>query len=131
MWFARALSGTASAGLLAFAGDRQGAARMLTSRQGKRLGADSVRGPGHVTFDARVTLAGFRLVGTDHVFRMNSQRMEVFSGMPEGLHSVLTKEADLHGQYGMFSDLHAIWQDRIDEIREAWGGVIYMYANGR
>ncbi|RJQ77683.1 hypothetical protein D5S17_14780 [Pseudonocardiaceae bacterium YIM PH 21723] len=129
-WFTRVLARTASAGLLAFAGDRRTAGSLLTPRQQARLGAEQDSGPGHVAFDTAVELAGIPLIGTDHVFRLESQRMEVFSGIPQALHEVLRGEPDLHARHDILPILRELWHDREPDIRADWGGVIYMDTNG-
>lgn len=129
-WFARVLARTASAGLLAFAGDRDTAGRLLTPRQRVRLGGEHETGPSHVDFDTGIELAGMRLVGTDHVFRLQSQRMEVFSGIPHVLHDLLSGEPDLKGRHHMLPDLSAQWHERQEEILADWGGVVFMDTNG-
>ncbi|GAA0259356.1 hypothetical protein GCM10010492_70390 [Saccharothrix mutabilis subsp. mutabilis] len=130
-WFARVLARTASAGLLAFAGDRDTAGGLLTPRQRVRLGGEHETGPNHVDFDVNFELAGLSLVGTDHVFRLNKQRIEVFSGkMPRVLHDLLSGEPDIKGTHDMLPDLSAQWRERREEIIAEWGGVILMDANG-
>ncbi|MFJ7213518.1 hypothetical protein [Amycolatopsis sp. NPDC098790] len=129
-WFARVLARTASAGLLAFAGDRDTAGSLLTRRQRARLGSDHDTGPTHVDFDTGVELAGMRLVGTDHVFRLQSQRMEVFSGIPHVLHDLLSGEPDLTGRHHVLPDLSAQWHEQEQNILAEWGGVIHMDVNG-
>lgn len=129
-WFARVLARTASAGLLAFAGDRDTAGRLLTPRQRARLGGEHETGPSHVDFDTGINLAGMRLVGTDHVFRLESQRMEVFSGIPHALHDLLSGEPDLKGRHHMLPELSARWRERQEDILAEWGGVVFMDING-
>ncbi|QUQ64562.1 hypothetical protein [Kutzneria sp. CA-103260] len=130
-WFARVLARTASAGLLAFAGDRNTAGRLLTPRQRIRLGVEQDSGPGHVAFDTGIDLAGLRLVGTDHVFRLSSERMEVFSGIPEVLHELLRSERpDLRGRQHALPDLREQWRERQEDIERQWGGVVFMDING-
>jgi hypothetical protein len=129
--FTRVLARTASAGLLAFAGDRRTAGNLLTPRQRARLGSDEDSGPGHVAFGAPIELAGIPLVGTDHVFRLNSQRMEVFSGIPRALHELLIRdEPDLKARHDAVPALRSLWLEREHDILTDWGGVVLMDING-
>lgn len=129
-WFTRVLARTASAGILAFAGDRRTAGNLLTPRQRARLGSEQDSGPGHVTFDTGIELAGIPLVGTDHVFRLESQRMEVFSGIPRELHDLLKDEPDLKARHDALPALLSLWHERKHDIDMDWGGVVHMDTNG-
>ncbi|WP_139347999.1 hypothetical protein [Nocardia donostiensis] len=129
-WFARVLSRTATAGLLAFVGDRRGAGNLLTPRQRTRLGSDQDRGVGYVTFDTEIELAGIRLVGTDHVFRLASQRMEAFAGIPYELYELLHEQPDLRAYHDALPSLQVLWHQRQDAIGNDWGGVIFMDTSG-
>ena len=79
-WFSRVLARTSAAGLLAFVGDRRSARELLTPRQQTRIGSVYTLPGTDAVFDAEVRLADLPFVGTDHVFRFGSQRMEAFSG---------------------------------------------------
>jgi hypothetical protein len=135
-WFTRVLARTASAGLLAFAGDRRTAKSLLTPRQGNRLGSEQDSGPGHVTFDTGIELAGISLVGTDHVFRLESQRMEVFSGIPREIHDLLIRdESDLKARHDALPELRSRWYEREPDVQKDWGGKdrggqVHMDING-
>ncbi|MFE3456768.1 hypothetical protein ACFXKD_04425 [Nocardiopsis aegyptia] len=84
-WFRRALARVDAAGLTAFTGERPLTGRYLTEQQGRKDYTEQ----GHAAISSvRVepqTLLGTSYIGTDHVFRINSQRVEAFTGVAEDL----------------------------------------------
>jgi len=128
-WFARVLSRTSAASLLAFAGDRTSARELLTSRQRSRVGADYTHPGTGVRFDTSVTLGGLNFVGTDHVFRMGAQRMEAFSGVYDGLRDLLARK-DLQGYQDHLPEVQAEWARIRPRVLEEWGGVVDMDSDG-
>lgn len=129
-WFSRVLSRTAAASLLAFAGDRRAASTLLTPRQQDRVGT-TFEHPGiAVLQDTEITLAGMRFVGTDHVFRFGSQRVEAFSGIPDRVHQLLARDHDLQGFESALPTFQSVWEERKDDAQADWGGAIAMDADG-
>lgn len=129
-WFSRVLSRTAAAGLLAFAGDRGAARRLLTERQHQRVGAEYAHtGPG-VRCDTEITLADMAFVGTDHVFRFGPQRVEAFSGILVGLHTLLSQEQDIAGYESVLPQVMDVWRQHRQEAEDEWGGAIAMDSDG-
>ncbi|MBP2471199.1 hypothetical protein JOF53_000071 [Crossiella equi] len=128
-WFSRVLARTSAASLLAFIGDRRAARSLLTPRQQDRVGSAYTLPGTDVIFDTGISLAGLSFVGTDHVFRFGSQRMEAFSGMLLGLHRLLA-EKDIQGYHSAVPEVHAVWQQRRRSAESEWGGVIAMDTNG-
>lgn len=126
-WFRQVLARTAAAGLGAFAGDGDTAAKYLTKRQGRErfigfahAAAGSVRDADHV-------LMGNQFVGTDHVFRLNRVRVEAFSGVIEDFFNHLEKghveqyRAEAHAR--RVSLPAAGWDER-------WGGPVSVRQDG-
>jgi hypothetical protein len=56
--------------------------------------------------------------------------MEVFSGMPEGLHQLLRDGPDLHGYERALPRMSDIWRERESAAIADWGGVLTMGADG-
>jgi hypothetical protein len=85
LWFRHVLARTAAAGLGAFAGDGDTAARYLTKQQGQHHFTGFVHAAADSVHDARQTFLGAPFVGTDHIFRLNGTRVEAFSGVEANL----------------------------------------------
>ncbi len=128
-WFSRVLARTSAAGLLAFVGDRATARELLTPRQQQRVGSVYTVPGTDALFDTGIMLGRLPFVGTDHVFRFGSQRMEAFSGMLLGLHQLLAKK-DLQGFQVALPKVLAEWSERRREAEADWGGVINMDTDG-
>jgi hypothetical protein len=128
-WFSRVLARTSAAGLLAFIGDRATARELLTPRQQQRVGSQYTVPGTDALFDTGIMLGDLPFVGTDHVFRFGSQRMEAFSGMLVGLHQFLA-EKDLHGYQAALPEVLDEWSRRRRDADEDWGGVINMDTDG-
>jgi hypothetical protein len=128
-WFSRVLARTSAASLLAFVGDRAAARELLTSRQQVRVGPEYTHPGTDALFDTGITLGGLSFMGTDHVFRFGSQRMEAFSGLLEGLHRLLA-EKDLQGYQAALPQVMAAWSQRRRDAERDWGGVVAMDADG-
>lgn len=128
-WFSRVLARTSAASLLTFVGDRKGARELLTPRQQARVGSEYALPGTDTVFDTGVVLGGMRFIGTDHVFRFGSQRMEAFSGVLVGLRQLLA-EKDLQGYQSALPSVLAVWADRRQEAEAEWGGVIAMDTDG-
>jgi hypothetical protein len=128
-WFTRVLTRTAAASLLTFIGDRTTALQFLTERQQRRVGV-RYNSPGtDAVFDAQIRLGELTLIGTDHVFRFGSHRMEAFSGTLRTLYEILAS-GDLAGYQSALPQALAAWGQRQDAIQEQWGGVIQIDTSG-
>lgn len=88
-WFGQLLARTAAAGLTAFSGGGQNTARYLTPRQGRKHYDVRTFAATSITDDAEIQIGDTRFVGTDHVFRMGTLRVEAFSGMAGNLYELL------------------------------------------
>ncbi|MET7791780.1 hypothetical protein ABZS93_35165 [Streptomyces sp900116325] len=98
-WFSTVLARAEAATLMAFTGGGKPTAQYLTNEQGKRhFRYDNQAGTGSVR-DARHRIDGIDFVGTDHVFRLNGNRVEAFSGLAEDLYT--------HLHHGRVSDYRA------------------------
>jgi hypothetical protein len=129
-WFSRVLTKTAAAGLLAFSGDRTAAGKLLTPRQRARVGPTAEHPSTGVACDTGITLGGLSFVGTDHIFRLGSQRIEAFSGMLEGLYRLLADDHDIQGYESALPREWAVWRERSDDAKTDWGGALEMDADG-
>ncbi len=94
-WFQRALARVGAAGLTAFAGDGESTAALLTARQGNDFFQSFAHAAAGSVHDARYTLLGERFEGTDHVFRLNGERVQAFSGVAKDiLDALVTREGE-------------------------------------
>jgi hypothetical protein len=107
-WFSRVLARASAAGLLTFVGDRATARELLTPRQHQRVGSKYTVPGTDARFDTGIMLGDLPFVGTDHIFRFGSQRMEAFSGMLVGLHQLLAAK-DLQGFQAALPEVLAEW----------------------
>jgi hypothetical protein len=128
-WFSRVLARTSAASLLAFVGDRAAARDLLTPRQQDRVGSAYTVPGTDAQFDAGIMLGGMTFVGTDHVFRFGSRRMEAFSGILVGLHRLLA-EKDLQGYQSALPQVIAAWSQQRHDAEADWGGVVTMDSDG-
>ena len=133
-WFQRVLARVGAAGLTAFAGDGESTAELLTARQG----SDFFRGFAHAASgsvqDTRYTLMGEAFEGTDHVFRLNGQRVQAFSGVAKDtLDALMTRKSD-----NRYADV-AAYRQRVHARRamshgtfwdEKWGGIVSISRDG-
>lgn len=90
-WFGQLLARTGAAGLAAFSGGGQNAARYLTARQGREHYEVPTFAATSSVDDAEIEVGNAKFVGTDHVFRVGSVRVEAFSGMAEDLYKLIKK----------------------------------------
>lgn len=119
-WFSIVLARAEAATLMAFTGGGKPTAQYLTNEQGRRhFRHDNQAGTGSVR-DARLHVHGIDFVGTDHVFRLNGNRVEAFSGIAADLYE--------HLHHGRVSDyraavhaLRAKWP--VDHTAKGWGPV--------
>ncbi|MHA6803505.1 hypothetical protein [Salinifilum ghardaiensis] len=124
-WFSHALARTAAASLLTFAGDRNAASKLLTKRQGGRLGSQHSRGSTGMSCDTPITLGGMEFEGTDHVFRFDGVRVEAFSGLEKILHRQLASQ-ELASYEAALPAVLQQWRQQKSRIEQDWGGVIHM-----
>lgn len=102
---------------------------MLTPRQQQRVGSKYTVPGTDALFDTGIMLGDLPFVGTDHVFRFGSQRMEAFSGMLLGLHRLLA-EKDLQGFQAALPEVLDEWSQRRRDAEADWAGMINMDTDG-
>ncbi|MFF2410784.1 hypothetical protein [Streptomyces sp. NPDC058092] len=90
-WFGQLLARTGAANLTALAGGGPQTAQYLTTRQGRQHYDVPTFAATSSVDDADIQVGGTKFVGTDHVFRMGSVRIEAFSGMTEPLYELIKK----------------------------------------
>lgn len=122
------LARTAAAGLTAFAGDGDATGQYLTERQGRK---HFTTGFAHATTgsvqDADNVLLGIPFVGTDHVFRLNGERVEAFSGVANALFDHLVRGRVEQYRREIYSHRHdwpyASWDS-------SWDGPVSVHPDG-
>lgn len=133
-WFQRVLAWVGAAGFTAFAGDGESTAALLGARQGR----DFFKGFAHAASgsvqDSGYTLLGEEFEGTDHVFRLNGERVQAFSGVVKDILDVLvTREED-----GRSADV-AAYRRQVHARRarlygtfwdKNWGGIVSLSRDG-
>ncbi|MFF3911694.1 hypothetical protein ACFYZJ_38520 [Streptomyces sp. NPDC001848] len=126
-WFGQLLARTAAAGLTAFSGGGQNTARYLTARQGREHYDVPTFAATSSVDDADIEVDATKFVGTDHVFRMGSARIEAFSGMAEDLYGLI-KDGRVEEYRQAAYELHC----KRPNSREAgkWNGPISFHADG-
>jgi hypothetical protein len=133
----RSLARVGAAGLTAFAGDGESTAALLNTRQGK----DFFQGFAHASAgsvqDARYTLLGEEFEGTDHVFRLNGERVQAFSGVAKDILNALVTRKE-PGRPDRHADV-AAYRQRVHEWKAGrhgtfwdhkWGGVVSISHDG-
>ncbi|MFE4800664.1 hypothetical protein ACFRFL_38150 [Streptomyces sp. NPDC056708] len=90
-WFGQLLARTGAANLTALAGGGPQTAQYLNTRQGRQHYDVPTFAATSSVDDADIQVGGTKFVGTDHVFRMGSVRIEAFSGMTEHLYELIKK----------------------------------------
>ncbi|MFE0331706.1 hypothetical protein ACFW08_33835 [Streptomyces sp. NPDC058960] len=126
-WFRRVLARTAAASLMAFAGDRESAAELLTTRQGQRHFRGYVHPGTGIVQDATHEIRGITFTGTDLVFRLHGTRVEAFSGIAEPLYRMLA-EGDVDRYRGEAPREYQSWNSRGGQ--EGWVGPVSMREDG-
>ncbi|MBV2364654.1 hypothetical protein ACFPZ0_18630 [Streptomonospora nanhaiensis] len=91
-WFRTVLAHTDAAGLTAFTGDGNATAPHLTKRQGREYYMRQSHAAISSVRSMEYTLLDIPCVGTEHVFRLNGERVEAFSGLAEDLFNALVEE---------------------------------------
>lgn len=121
-WFRKVLARTTAAGLMAFCGDRNGAAPFLTKRQGANRFTEYVfAGTGSIR-DVDHRIRGISFVGTDQVFRLNGRRLEAFSGIAEPLFDRL-RMGDVSSYRRQASEVFSAWSGwREGTEAQGWDG---------
>ncbi|MET9879746.1 hypothetical protein ABZZ36_34795 [Actinacidiphila glaucinigra] len=126
-WFGQLLARTGTAGLTAFTGGGQHTAQYLTARQGQRHYTLPTFAATSSVDDAQLEVGDTTFIGTDHVFRMGSARIEAFSGMANDLYELIKtgrvedyRQAAFHRQPGPHSSTAA----------SNWNGPISFHADG-
>ncbi|GAB2669485.1 hypothetical protein GCM10027271_31850 [Saccharopolyspora gloriosae] len=128
-WLSQILARTGAASLLTFAGERDTARGLLTERQQKLLGPTGSDSTPGLQCDASITLGGMTFVGTDQVFRLRKQRVEVFSAL-------LSEQRDLLANWRL--DEHEArlptvlkaWHRNKSVVEHQWGGLVHMDSSG-
>ncbi|MFI7019130.1 hypothetical protein [Streptomyces sp. NPDC050164] len=126
-WFGQLLARTGAAGLTAFAGGGKTTARYLTARQGQEHYDVPTFAATSSFHDADIEVGDTKFVGTDHVFRMETVRIEAFSGVASDLYKLIKDgrvEEYRQAAYELRSTLH--------NTREVgnWNGPISFHADG-
>lgn len=133
-WFQRALARVGAAGLTAFAGDGESTAALLTARQGSDFFQSFAHAASGSVQDARYRLLNEEFEGTDHVFRLNGERVQAFSGVAKSiLNALVTRKvskrqddiaAYRHQVHAWKTKRHGTFWDR------DWGGVVSISRDG-
>jgi hypothetical protein len=133
-WFQRALARVGAAGLTAFAGDGESTAALLNTRQGN----DFFQGFAHAASgsiqDLGYTLLGEKFEGTDHVFRLNGERVQAFSGVAADiLDAVVTRKEDKrHADIAAYRQRVHAWRAKRHGtfLDRKWGGLVSIRPDG-
>ncbi|MFD7063511.1 hypothetical protein [Streptomyces sp. NPDC059906] len=126
-WFGQLLARTGAAGLTAFAGGASQTAQYLTARQGRQHYDVPAFAATASVDDADIEIGDTKFVGTDHVFRMGSVRIEAFSGMTEDLYE-LVKKGRVEEYRQTAHKLRSARQNTNETGR--WNGPISFHADG-
>ncbi|MFD4242813.1 hypothetical protein ACFWP3_14600 [Streptomyces sp. NPDC058525] len=126
-WFGRLLARTGTAGLTAFAGGGQKTAQYLTTRQGREHYNAPTFAATSSYHDAEITIGGTKFVGTDHVFRMETVRIEAFSGMDSRLYELI-KDGRVEDYRKAAYELRSTRHDPNEA--EKWNGPISFHDDG-
>jgi hypothetical protein len=137
-WFQEALAHTDAAGLTAFAGAGRATARQLTKRQGREFFKALEHPAAGSVQDITHELLGDAFAGTDHVFRLNGDHVEAFSGVQVDLFRHLargtrngddaTQRAEVSAWRKAAHDRSRAWP-RCDWDDE-WGGPVSIHPDG-
>lgn len=126
-WFGQVLARTAAAGLTAFAGNGDATGQYLTERQGRKHFTGFAHAATGSVQDADNVLLGIPFVGTDHVFRLNGERVEAFSGVATALFDHLTRGRVEQYRREIYSNRHdwpnACWDS-------SWDGPVSVHPDG-
>jgi hypothetical protein len=126
-WFGQLLARTGAAALTAFSGGGQNTARYLTARQGREHYEVPTFAATSSVDDAEIKVGDAKYVGTDHVFRMGSVRVEAFSGMAEDLYK-LVKKGHVEDYRQLAYELRFAQRGNFEA--GGWNGPISLHADG-
>lgn len=133
-WFQRSLARVGAAGLTAFAGDGESTAALLNTRQGRDFFQGFATAASGSMQDARYKLMGESFEGTDHVFRINGERVQAFSGIAKDILQVLVtrKEQERHADVAAYRQRVHEWKDKRHGTfwDHTWGGVVSISREG-
>lgn len=119
-WFSVVLARTEAATLTAFTGGGKPTAQYLTKEQGRRHFQHDIQTNTHKLRDEEHRIHEIDFVGTDHIFRLNGNRVETFSGLKKSLYVHLQ-----HGRVNEYRrEVHALrghWPDH--STSEKWDSV--------
>lgn len=127
-WFQRVLAHTAAAEAAAFSGDGKAASRYLTERQGSRYFSAFVHAATGSVQDVDWEFLGTKFVGTEHIFRSNRDRVEVFSGVAESFFN-LVGQGEVEQYRREVYARRSEWPDRV-WWDEKWGGPVSLRRDG-
>ncbi|MGK5638797.1 hypothetical protein ACSNOK_10865 [Streptomyces sp. URMC 126] len=126
-WFGQLVARTGAAGLAAFSGGTRITARYLTARQGREHYDVPAFSATSSLDDAETELGGMKFVGTDHVFRMGSVRVEAFSGMADDLYRLIS-QGRVEEYRRRACDLGSSWREDAGAGRRS--GAVSFHADG-
>lgn len=126
-WFGQLLARTGVAGLTAFSGGGQNTAQYLTARQGREHYQVPTFSATSSVDDARIRVGDVKFVGTDHVFRMGTVRVEAFSGMAKELYK-LVKQGHVEEYRRKAYQLRSTWNGGLKA--SGWNGPVSFHADG-
>ncbi|WP_197048971.1 hypothetical protein [Streptomyces violaceusniger] len=118
-WFQQTFAHTDAAGLMAFAGAGRATARLLTKRQGREFFEAFEHPAAGSVQDITCTLLGDEFAGTDHVFRLNGDHVEAFSGVQTDLFRHLARGTRAGDDKTERAQVSA-WRSTLRERRKAW-----------
>jgi hypothetical protein len=126
-WFGQLLARTAAANMTAFSGGGKNTARYLTARQGREHYDVPTFAATSSVDDADIVVGDTQFVGTDHVFRMGTARIEAFSGMAPELYELIKDgrvEEYRQAAYELRSERHNT------DAADKWNGPISFHDDG-
>ncbi|MEU4209171.1 hypothetical protein AB0F13_04035 [Streptomyces sp. NPDC026206] len=126
-WFGQLLARTGSAGLTAFAGGGPRTAQYLTKGQGRQHYDVPTFAATSSFHDAHIVIGGTKFVGTDHVFRMETVRIEAFSGMVEELYDLIS-QGRVEDYRRAAHKLRSHWHGA--DAARRWNGPISFHEDG-
>ncbi|MBT2396450.1 hypothetical protein [Streptomyces sp. ISL-100] len=127
-WFGQLLARTGAAGLTAFSGGGPTTARYLTAHQGQAHYAAPTFAATSSYHDADIDIGDTKFVGTDHVFRMETVRIEAFSGMDSRLYELIA-DGRLEEYRQAAYELRPKWHNT-REAGKKWNGPISFHDDG-
>lgn len=133
-WFQRVLAWVGAAGFTAFAGDGESTAALLTARQGRDFFKNFAHAASGSVQDTCYKLLGEEFEGTDHVFRLNGERVQAFSGVAKDILDVLVtrKEGNRSADVAAYRrQVHARRTRSYGTFWDKdWGGIVSLSRDG-